>query len=88
MENERQIIDHFLKFYVQGSIHRKHIRFDIQGGLNMTGTDLCVNKCKQSLSYLNHLVFPTRCKFTQFIYFWKTALHVSGGIFTHHQEHI
>jgi len=22
------------------------------------------------------------------IYFWKTALHVSGGIFTHHQEHI
>jgi len=23
-----------------------------------------------------------------FIYFWKTALHVSGGISTHHQEHI
>jgi len=23
----------------------------------MTGTDLCVNKCKQSRSYLNHLVF-------------------------------
>jgi len=23
----------------------------------MTGTDLCVNKCKQSWSYLNHLVF-------------------------------
>ena len=22
----------------------------------MTGTDLCVNKCKQSRSYLNHLV--------------------------------
>jgi len=32
-------------------------------------------------------VFPTRCKFTQFIYFWKTALPVSGGISTHHQEH-
>ena len=29
---------------------------DIQGGSNMTGTDLCVNKCKQSRSYLNHLV--------------------------------
>ena len=28
----------------------------IQGGSNMTGTDLCVNKCKQSRSYLNHLV--------------------------------
>ena len=24
-------------------------------------------------------IFPTRCKITQFIYFWKTALHVSGG---------
>ena len=24
---------------------------------------------------------------TQFIYFWKTALHFSGGISTHHQEH-
>ena len=23
----------------------------------MTGTDLCVNKCKQSRSYLNHLVY-------------------------------
>ena len=29
----------------------------IQGGSNMTGTDLCVNKCKQSRSYLNHSVF-------------------------------
>jgi len=28
----------------------------VQGGSNMTGTDLCVNKCKQSRSYLNHLV--------------------------------
>ena len=32
-------------------------------------------------------IFPTRCNITQFIYFRKTALHVSGGIFTHHQEH-
>ena len=23
----------------------------------MTGIDLCVNKCKQSRSYLNHLVY-------------------------------
>jgi len=28
----------------------------IQSGYNMTGTDLCVNKCKHSRSYLNHLV--------------------------------
>ena len=33
-------------------------------------------------------IFPTRCNITQFIYLWKTALHVSGGISTHHQEHI
>ena len=32
-------------------------------------------------------VFPTRFNITQFIYFWKTALHVSGGTPTHHQEH-
>ena len=29
----------------------------IQGGSNMTRTNLYVNKCKQSRSYLNHLVY-------------------------------
>ena len=34
---------------------------NIQGGSNMTGTDLCVNKCKQSRSYLNHpVIWDTR----------------------------
>jgi len=32
----------------------------IQGGSNMTGTDLCVNKPHMSRSYLNHLVFFMR----------------------------
>jgi len=32
-------------------------------------------------------MFPTRCNVTQFIYLWKTVLHVSGGISTHLQEH-
>ena len=31
-------------------------------------------------------IFPTRYNVTQFIYFWKTALHVSGGVSIHHQE--
>ena len=44
--------------------------------------------CSVHLKYIRFDIFPTRCNFTQFIYFWKTALHVSGGIFTHHQEHI
>ena len=38
--------------------------------------------------YIRFDIFPTRYNFTQFIYFWKTALHVSGGIFTYHQGHI
>ena len=38
--------------------------------------------------YIPLVIFPTRCNITQFIYFWKTALHVSGGISAHHQEHI
>jgi len=38
--------------------------------------------------YIRFDIFPTRCNFAPFIYFWKTALHVSGGIFTYHQEHI
>ena len=38
--------------------------------------------------YIHFYIFPTRCNFTQFIYLRKTAVHVSGGIFTHHQEHI
>jgi hypothetical protein len=29
----------------------------VQGGSNMTGTDLCVNKPHKSQSYLNHLVY-------------------------------
>jgi len=29
----------------------------VQGGSNMNGTNLYVNKCKQSRSYLNHLVW-------------------------------
>ena len=31
----------------------------LQGGSDMTGADLCVNKCKQSRSYLNHLVYTS-----------------------------
>ena len=38
-------------------------------------------------AYVPFDIFPTRCNITQFIYFRKTALHVSGGISTHHQEH-
>ena len=32
----------------------------LQGGSNMTGTDLCVNKPHKSRSYLNHLVHATQ----------------------------
>jgi len=37
--------------------------------------------------YIPFDIFPTGCNITQFIYFWKTAVHVSCGISTHHQEH-
>jgi hypothetical protein len=37
--------------------------------------------------YIPFDIFPTRCNVTQFIYFRKTALHLSGGISTHHQKH-
>jgi len=37
--------------------------------------------------YIPSDIFLTRCNITQFIYFWKSALHASGGISTHHQEH-
>ena len=37
--------------------------------------------------YIPFDIFPTRCNITQFIYFWKTDLQVSGDISTHHQEH-
>ena len=32
---------------------------NVQGGSNMTGTDLCVNKPNQSRSYFNYLVLHT-----------------------------
>ena len=47
--------------------------------INIQGTVHC--------KYIPFDIFPTRCNITQFIYFWKTALHVSGGISTQHQEH-
>ena len=51
--------------------------------------DGCLNVQRSVLrKYFPFDTFLTRCKFTQFIYFWKTALHVSGSICTHHQEHI
>jgi len=34
-----------------------YIYIYIQGGSNITGTVLCVNKSNQSRSYLNHLVY-------------------------------
>ena len=37
--------------------------------------------------YIHLDIFPTRCNVAQFISFWKTALHVSGGISTHNQEY-
>ena len=32
--------------------------------------------------YITFDIFPTRRNITQFIYFWKSALHVAGGIIT------
>jgi hypothetical protein len=37
--------------------------------------------------YITFDIFPTRFNITKLIYFWKTALDVSGGIPTHHWEH-
>ena len=39
--------------------------------------------------HCKHIPFDIFLRFniTQFIYFWKTALHVLGGISTHHWEH-
>ena len=36
--------------------------------------------------YIPFDIFPTRCNITHFIYFWKTAPYVSGGISTHRLE--
>jgi hypothetical protein len=37
-------------------------------------------KTKCGESYISFDIVPTRCNIMQYIYFWKTALHVSGGI--------
>ena len=37
--------------------------------------------------YIPFDIFTARCNVTQFIYLRKTALHISDGISTHHQEH-
>jgi hypothetical protein len=40
---------------ITGCLHGFKLYY-VQGGSNMTGTNLYVNNCKQSRSYLNHLV--------------------------------
>jgi len=49
------------------------LSLSVQGGSNMTGTDLCVNKCKQFRSYLNHIVLWEKSNTLAFI-FLETAL--------------
>ena len=48
-------------------------RFNVQGSVHR--------------KYIPFDIFPTRCNITQLIYFWETAIHISGGISTNHQEH-
>ena len=55
------------------NIYYTFIRFNVHGSVNR--------------KYTSFDIFPTRCNIKQFIYFWKTALRVSDGICTHHQEH-
>ena len=57
----------------QKKVMKAHYLFTIQGSVH--------HKC------IPFDIFQKRCKITQFIYFWKTALYVSRGISTHHQEH-
>jgi hypothetical protein len=40
----------------------------IQGGSNTTGTNLYVNKCKQSWAYLNHLVYKCDLDISHFFF--------------------
>ena len=47
----------------------------------MTGTDLCVNKCKQSRSYLNHLVFVENRNFSQNFKLFHAQMTVSPNTF-------
>ena len=58
------------------------------GMLTACGTNVLVCKPGSTWHYCEDYshMFPARCNITQFVYFWKTALHVSGGIATHHQE--
>ena len=62
------------KLLIKGFSTRIFVKkFNVQGSVRST--------------FIPFDIFPTRCNSTQFIYFWKTALRVSGGISTHHQEH-
>jgi hypothetical protein len=46
-------------FPLQQCLHEGNsmLLLNVQGGSNTTGTNLYINKCKQSRSYLNHLVY-------------------------------
>jgi len=57
-------------------VSRCHI-INVQGGSNMTGTDLCVNKPNQSRSYLNHLVCC--CHQDRRLWIGRMAYHPNTG---------
>ena len=48
----------------------------------------CHNESFKTELVIFLLIYFQQDATSQFIYFWKTALHVSGGISTHHQEYI
>jgi len=54
--------------------------FEVHGSVHRKYMYVCM--------YVYSNIYPTRCNVTRFIYILGTALHVSGGISTRHQERV
>ena len=67
----------FLNFSICNFTVRANNKNEIQGGSNMTGTDVTRFTHKSSRSYLNHLAF-TAINFSQLILAEKTKIKDSG----------
>jgi hypothetical protein len=56
--------------------------------LYVTSYDSTSNNKNSVNNYVYSSIYPTGCNYNTVYLYLETALHVSGGTSTHHQEHI
>jgi len=70
--------------HVSGDVfahHQRHLTvFTVSGSVHPS--------CCRLVSWMSWKCVPNKMQLCRLIYYYKSALHVSGDVFAHHQEHL